>query len=402
MPLFSTTELQTLTQATASPCVSIYIPTHEAGPEIQQDPIRLKNQLSEAEDQLVQQGMSAGDAEAMLKPAADLLEDGNFWRHQQGGLALFIASDMFRTYRVPLDFETFTTVGEQFYTKPLLPLITDDGQFYVLAASQNQVMLYQATRDQVQSVDLGDTPRSLEVALRYDDPEESLQGHSTGRNGSPEVFHGQGGGKDSENSDILRFFHLVSDGVEKTLGGSSAPLVFVGVDFLFPIYQQANKYPHLMENAVDHQPDQLSPEEIRDRALEIVTPHFDKNRQLAVEQYGSLLNQGQATEDLSKVMTAAYDGQIDTLFVAKDAQVWGQYDPKSRELEQQAEAASDDGQENGQELLNLAVAQAFSTGAKVYIIEQDQMPTQSVVAAILRYPLLEEMQSSAEKEAVTA
>ncbi len=387
MPLLSKTELRSLTEKQSSTCISIYLPTHKAGNEIQQDPIRLKNQLSEAEEQLGKKGMDEKEVQNLLKPAAGLVEDANFWRHQSSGLALFITAGTFRYYRVPLNFEETTIVADQFYTKPLLPLITNDGQFYVLAASQNKVALYQATRDSVQSVDLSDTPLSLEVALRYDDPEESLQGHTNGRaatiSGGQTMFNGQGGGKDSENSDILRFFHLVSDGVENVLNGQTVPLVFMGVDFLFPIYKQANKYPHLMEEAIAHQPDQLSPEDIRDRAMDVVAPQFDADRQAATDDYGSLKDKAQATADLETVLTAALDGQIDTLFVSADSQQWGSFDEKSRKLTYQSEDSAD-----SEELLNLAVSKALSTDAKVYVVEQSKMPAEASAAATLRYPIV--------------
>ncbi len=391
MALFSRSELQTLTnQQTQSPGVSIYLPTHEAGAEVQQDPIRLKNQLSEAEKQLSKQGMGAKEIQTLLKPAADLISQQFFWQQQQQGLALFLAPNYFQYYDMPVEAETFVSVGQRFYTKPLLPLLTSDELFYVLAASQNQVTLYQATRSQVQPVDLGDTPRSLEIALRYDDPSESLQGHGTGKGGSQRIFHGQGGGKDSENSDILRFFHLVSNGVEKVLGGQTAPLVFVGLGFLFPIYQQANKYPYLMENAVDFQPDQLSEKEVRDRALEIVTPHFNADRKQANEQYGNLLNQDKATSDLAQILHAAYNGQIDTLFVDKSAQVWGQFDKDNRRAKyhDKRTATSD-------ELLTLAISKALASDAKVYILEADELPAKGHAVATLRYPIMMEAQTAA-------
>ena len=65
---FSKAEIQTLNSAQGLPCVSIYLPTHEAGAEIRQDPIRLKNQLSEAEKQLSQFDDSI-DTEKLLQPA---------------------------------------------------------------------------------------------------------------------------------------------------------------------------------------------------------------------------------------------------------------------------------------------------------------------------------------------
>lgn len=387
MPLLSKAELRSLTETQSSLCISIYLPTHEAGNEIQQDHIRLKNRLSEAESQLSEKGLNDKEILDLLKPATDLVDNGDFWRHQSGGLALFITADLFRSYRVPLSFEELTIVGEQFYTKPLLPLIANNGQFYVLAASQNKVTLYQATRDSVQQVNLGDTPESIDVALRFDDPQESIQSHSNGRSGSVSggsaVFNGQGGGKDSENSDILRFFHLVSDGVEEAITGQTAPLVFMGVEFLFPLYKQANKYPHLIEKAVDYQPDQLSPEEIRDRALEVVEPQFEADRKAAADEYGSLQDKDQATADLELILNAAFNGQIDTLFISKNSQQWGMFDTRSRKLIYQDEQT-----EGSEELLNMAAIQALATDAEVYVVEQSEMPIEGAAAATLRYPIM--------------
>ncbi len=378
---FSKAELHSLINAQGSPCVSIYLPTHEAGREIRQDPIRLKNQLSEAKKQLES---SSADVEKLLQPAVELIEDQAFWQHQQAGLALFLSPDSFSYYRLPLEFEACTFVGDRFYTRPLVPLLSEDGQFYALAVSQHEVRLYQATRHQVRPVALGDTPTSLEVALRYDDPEESFQGHGTGRGGTRQIFHGQGSGKDSENTDILRFFQLVSDGVEKALAGQTVPLVFVGLDFLFPLYKQANKYPHLMENAVDFQPDQLSPEEVRDRALKIVEPHFSTSRKQAMEAYGSLLDKDQATQDMDQILNAAANGQIETLMVSKDAQVWGTFDKKSRKATYHTQRQAD-----SQDLVDWAVTQALQTDADVYVTEPDQMPNDAIAAATLRYPIMQ-------------
>ena len=390
MTLFSRQELQTLTGdfAESSPLVSIYLSTHEAGSEIQQDPIRLKNQLSAAGTQLEQKGLDEKARQALLKPAADLIENQSFWQNQKGGLAIFLGPNQFQHYVVPLAVETCVFVGNRFHIRPLLPIVTDNSSFYILAASQGQVALYQATRDSIHSVDLGSTPRSLEVALRYDDPSESLQGHGTGRSGDRTIVHGQGSGKDDENTDILRFFQLVSDGVEKILAGQTVPLVFVGVDFLFPIYQQANKYPHLMAEAVAHQPDQLSPEEIRDRALKIVEPRFNASRVEEHDRYGSLKNNNQATEDIAQIVNAAYNGQIETLFITQNSSAWGTFDPESRRV-----TYHNNQQADSEDLIGLVVEKALSIDAKVHVVDANDMPANSTAAATLRYPIMLETEA---------
>ena len=52
MDLLDRNALWSLMEEGAERCVSIYLPTHRAGSDIQQDPIRLKNLLRRAEESL--------------------------------------------------------------------------------------------------------------------------------------------------------------------------------------------------------------------------------------------------------------------------------------------------------------------------------------------------------------
>ena len=52
MDILTRAELEQLMRKEQPGCVSIYLPTHRTGVETQQDPIRLKNLLREAEKQL--------------------------------------------------------------------------------------------------------------------------------------------------------------------------------------------------------------------------------------------------------------------------------------------------------------------------------------------------------------
>lgn len=245
-------DLRTLTRKPTGLCVSIYLPTHQVGREIQQDPLRLKNLLGEAEEHLLASGLCTPDAKELLEPAQRLLQDGLFWQHQSDGLAIFLSREMFRYYRLPLDFDALVVVTDRFHIKPLLPLLSGDGRFYVLALSQNEVRLLQGTRYSVSEVDLEGVPASLTEALRYDDPEKRLQFHTStrtpgGRGERPATFHGHGTGSNDAKANILRYFHQVDEGLHDLLRDEQAPLVLAGVDYLLPIYKEANTYPHLVD-----------------------------------------------------------------------------------------------------------------------------------------------------------
>ena len=121
MELLSRAELKTLIEEPEGLCVSIFLPTHQAGAQTQQDPIRLKNLLREAEEQLLAKEFRTPEAEELLGPAWELLDDSVFWRHQSDGLAVLLSPGVFRHYRLPLNFEDLVVVADRYHLKPLLP-----------------------------------------------------------------------------------------------------------------------------------------------------------------------------------------------------------------------------------------------------------------------------------------
>ena len=183
MDILTKAELEQLMRKEEQQCVSIYMPTHRIGVETQQDPIRLKNLLGEAEKHLSNQGYGPRDVQKMLEPASKLLQASYFWQHQSDGLAIFLSGNSAHIYRLPLSFEELVMVDDHFYIKPLLPLITGDGQFYILALSQNDIRLLNGTRYGVSEVDTGQLVGSLEEANSFDGHQTSVQIHSSGAAG---------------------------------------------------------------------------------------------------------------------------------------------------------------------------------------------------------------------------
>lgn len=386
MSLLSKSEIEQLAQEREGWCVSIFMPTHRAGAEIQQDPIRLKNLLGQAEKRLVTLGLRHPEAQALLEPAQNLIPRREFWRHQSDGLTLFLSPTVFQFYRLPFNFDELMVAADRFHIKPLLPLLSGDGRFFVLALSQNEIRLLQGTRYSVGRVDLTDVPESLAEVLKWDDPEKRLQWHSrTGNqtNGRAAIFHGHGVASADDPKDyIRRYFSRIDEGLTKVLAGEAAPLVLAGVEYLLPIYEEANSYPHLMEGGVPGNPEELSVKQLHQRAWEIVAPVFQKEQQQAAEQYKRLASAGSelVSNELKAVVPAAYDGRVAVLFVGMGLQRWGSFDLRTRTVTiHEIEKPGDE------DLLDYASVQTFLNGGTVYAVEPDKLPDAAPLAAVFRY-----------------
>jgi len=385
MDILSRKVLRALSEKKDGLHVSIYMPTHRAGPETQQDPIRLKNLLGQAEERLMDSGLRAPEAKAQLERTYKLIQDGLFWQNQSDGLAIFVSSEIARYYRLPLGFEELMVVADRFHVKPLLPLLSGDGRFYVLAVSQDRVRLLQGSRHSIGEVDLEGVPSSLAEALRFNDPEKQLQFHTTtgptgGKGSRPAAFHGHGGVIQDDKVDILRYFHKLDDGLQGLLAGEQAPLVLAAVDYLLPIYQEANTYTHLVDRGITGNPENLSAGELHREAWAIVQPRFLEEREVAAKRFRQLSDTDGASDSLAEVVPAAYHGRVETLFVPLDLQRWGTFDPAANEIRVHKDAEPCD-----QDLMDFAAVQTLLHGGSVYAVELEQMPAEVSLAALFRY-----------------
>ncbi len=383
MDLLSQRDLQDLMLKQPGPCISIFMPTRQAGPEIQQDPIRCENLLKAAEERLIARGLRSPEAKALLEPIQKLLKDSLFWRYQSDGLAVFRSAELFRLFRLPLDFEELVVVADRFHIKPLLPLFNADARFYILALSQNEVKLLQGTRYRVRAFDLKGVPESLAEALKYDRPESQLQFHTQTPGGPGKraaIFHGHGVGTDDTKDNILRYCQQVDRGLREILREEQAPLIFAGVDYLLSLYKEANTYPALIEKGIEGNPDRMSEEELHKRAWSIIQPYFEREQEKAEAQYRQFIGTGRASNDMKEIVKASAYGQTEVLFCAVGVQQWGHFDPNSGSLEMH-----DREQPGDEDLLDFAAVQTLIHGGTVYGLKPDAMPDKTHLAAVFRY-----------------
>lgn len=364
--------------------VSLFMPTHRAGPQVRQDPIRLKNLLRETEDALRSREVGDADAKATLLPIRALLEDREFWRNQGNGLAVLATPEEHHVYRLPITLEQLAVVGDRYQLKPLLPMLARGGRYYLLALSRQRVRLFEATRDTMREMDTGDIPASLADAVGYDWEQRSLQFHTSTPMGDGQrsaEFFGHGAGQDDSGPEDERFLRLVDDGVRTLVADDSAPLVLAAVAELFGEYRKLSRYPKLAEKFVTGNPDHMDEAELLERAWKVAAPPLAEERRHAADSIRERQSGDRVLQLLEDIVVAAADGRIETLFVTEGARRWGRFDDAGRTV-----TVHDAAEPMDEDLVNRAAVETLARDGSVHIVPAAEMPVRdSQVAAALRF-----------------
>jgi hypothetical protein len=360
------------------------MPTHRVPTEKKEDRVRFKNLVRKAESLLVERGLRTADAADLLRPARELLEADLFWEHTLDGLAVFAAPGFFRHYAEPLALREIVLAGEDFHLKPLLPLLQAGGRYYLLALSQKRVALLEGSPEALDPIPLPGLPQTVAsaVALESYPPERYVGFHAqspkAGRRRT--IFHGQA----EESQDAVRYLHdfcrRVDEKVSAFLRGERAPLVLAAVEYLHPIYAEANTYPNLLPEGVRGNPEEYNVEELHRRSRAVAARAMEAERRRALEQYRALGGGPRSSEDLGTIVAAAHCGRIERLFVADGEERWGTFDPRTLDVR-----VHDRPRPGDRDLLDFAAVRTILTDGHVYATPRDGMPGRALLAALFRY-----------------
>lgn len=385
MDILTIKDLEELINVDQDLFISIYLPTISAGnADIKQNPIRLKQLLRVAEDKLFSMELRKAEVAKILEPASRLIDETRFWQNQSDGLALFIYSGEVKYYRLPIEFKESISVSNKLYLKPLLPLLSGNGQFYIMALSKNEVRLFGCTRQSVRELEFENAPRSMFDMQVDDDPGNNVPIRIANvSNGADLMYNKVTQGAASENeyekNELTKYFRAIDAALVSMHEGEKIPLVLAGVEYLIPIYREKSNYPYITEEFIAGNPELISGEQLHEKAWSLVEPIFTKAQEVAEEkfkQYSGQKNKMTLTS-LEKIIPAAFNGQIESLFIDNKIDQWGKFDHDTNKI------SLDQEEKHGDiDLIEYASILTLSRGGKVYT---EKVPNGGKLAAVLRY-----------------
>lgn len=385
MNVFTQQDLRELAELDGEYVVSIYMPAC-VGVDSRQNQIRFRNLIRAAGEKMLAKNIGRPAIQKMSVTARELLDQSEPWTHLSHGLAVFVTRGVVQAIPLPFACDEVCIVDRHTHLLPLVTWAANDEPYFLLAVSQNAVRLFHGTRAELEQLDVPGLPANRGEALHYDPRQGTLQAHT----GQPQfpgkegvVFHGQGGEVDVAKEEITAYFREIDRAVCNRLRDHAEPLVFAGVDYLFPLYRAVNCYANLAASAVAGNPDLLTPAELCQRAWYMMETSLYTRSQTAANNYWDSVTHGLTANDLEQVLAAAHAGAIETLFVAPTARFLGKFDARTSAIRHDANPLPD-----SQDLVNLAVTLALRTRAGIEVVASGNIPGGGVLAAVLRYPFI--------------
>lgn len=374
-------EFESLAEVTGL-CASIYLPLNPTGREGMGDALRLRELTDEVESQWIDRGVSAEHAKKQLSQIR-AFPQSNDWSSRGKSMAVLLGPASAQFMQLDRLLEPEAWGDDHLHVRPLLPLVVESDQFYLLALSEHHVQLYEGDDQALRVVEVPGLPKNLDDALQLEGVERCLQSHSAnagglGRRGA--VLHGHGGRPDAAKVNRSEFVHRVASAVDHYLLGRREPLVLATVVETAAMWREESTYLHTSREFVAGNADRAPLSELRQRAWRLIDDQLASEGKLAYDRLSDAKGTSRAIVGLSQVLPVAAGGRIDTLFVDCREPVCGRFDPNTLEVAPQERIPG----KRCEDLLEVAIRETLKHRGKVFSFESVG-DSQTSVEAFLRY-----------------
>ncbi|HZQ53425.1 MAG TPA: hypothetical protein VFB14_14570 [Bryobacteraceae bacterium] len=370
--------------ATQGPCLSAYIPLSSAplNQALKANALEWKEVLRSLEPKIEQYG---AEGRKLLEGISDF---NAIWPNQEPhgrSIGVLRSPDVFLVTWVEQVTRRRAVLGPRFYIRPLLPDVTRDPAFYLLALSKKNVRMLRCTSRTADEIGF-----PAGVATNYDEymntakPDHVRDNRATpgpSAGSSSGIVFGFGSVSDTEARDeyVAQFFRQIDRGINEILRGKTEPLVLCGVESELPIYRSINSYPHLAEESVQGAPNSLKSGEMHARALEAINRCYEHEVDEALSEYNHKVGGG-ASNRIKEVVKAAHDGRVLKLVVSDSLETTGAFNEATYTVKGRETGTPED-----EDLVNDAVVQTILHAGQVLVAPNGKMPNGTPVAAIYRF-----------------
>ena len=360
-------DVQLLQSITGYPALTITLPTHRTSPDNRQDPIRVKNLVSEASDRLLQE-FSKREIDPLLGRLETLAAEVDY-RYALDGLAMFVNQDFAHKYYLPFTLPERVVVDQSFLTRDLVFALNRTPRYWVLVLSEQPTRLYEGTRDTLVEVTGEGFPMTHE-----------------GPGGATALPGGFGVNVSAIRDERHRqFFRAVDSALGAYLADDPLPLAVVGVDRYQAFFDELSAHKDAVVARLNGSHDKTSPAELAKLVWPLVEAGLAAERQGYLAVLEQAVGEQRVAATVGEVWRLAHEGRGRLLLVEENFHAAGQLDETGTHLL----PVDDPGGSTAPGLIEDAVDDIIETvlskGGKVRFMPDGQLEAFQRIALVLRY-----------------
>ncbi|MBL8905884.1 MAG: hypothetical protein JNM20_04325 [Rhizobiales bacterium] len=366
----SLAELKALISTRADACLSIYVQTTPQTQHVAQSRVQYGNLVRDGLKLMEEAGIDKRRRALLETECAALGADDEFWKYQAHSLAVLATPDNLKSFRLATSVKDTVQVADRFLLKPLLRAIAFPQTAYILALSENAVRLIKIFPDL--------PPTEVKVAgLPQSAADAAGRASINNLTQNTRLANAEG-----QTVLLRQYARQVDSALRPVLSGQDLPLILAATQPLDAIFRNLNSYPALLKPAIVASPDRMNESELAGAARPILDQYYREEAAAALGQFEARLGERRATSDLAEIARAATAGAVSLLMVDIDKTIEGRVSDADGALSLAGKPAPMD-----YDIIDEIAGRAILHGAKFLALRAPDLPGNSSLAAILRYPL---------------
>jgi hypothetical protein len=358
-------EIRLLQQNKTYPALTISLPTHRTAPDNRQDPIRVKNLVTQATNRLLGE-FSKRDIDPLLIRLEQLTESIDY-RYTLDGIVLCVGCDFARSFHVPFALKERVVVDTSFFTRDLVFAMNRTPRYWTLVLSEQPTRLFECSRDTFIEIRDGEFPMSHE-----------------GPGGEQSLPGGVGVNRSAYRDEQHRqFFRQVDTALKPFMADDPLPLAIVGVDRYLAFFDEVTSYRASIATTLTGSHTNTPPHELGKLVWPLVEVNLvEKRRRAMSEELDTAINERKVVSTIGEVWRLANEGRGSHLLVEEDFHFPGRVDQTRMRL-----TPADDRGEGDviEDAVDEVIETVLSKQGKVTLVNNGELEAHQRIALILRY-----------------
>lgn len=369
-----------LTSTQNDTCISLYQPTYRHHTDNERNLIRFKNLTNEIEQSLKSR-LSKQALDERMRPFQEIMNDREFWRSIQEGLAIFSSTDRCIVYFLQRPVKEFSVVANSFHIKPLIRVYQSADQYHLLGISRKEFAMFIGTRYEVEKINM--PPHILSTfkdAIGEDYEDKVVQATGGGPNNEIRM-HGQGSRKDIIQKETRKFFRIADNEIITYFSQPmKLPVILVALDENRAMFQEISKNKYLQEQGIKADYQAMSLQDLQEAAWEVLEPLYIERTQELVQEFETAKANSYGSDDISQIAKATVEGRVRRVLIEADRVYPGKVNKETGEItEDKIEHPDID------DVFDDIAELVYRQKGEVVVIPKERMPSGTGAAAVYRY-----------------